>query len=123
MLRGKLEFESGEEGRETEHLVHLLRRAVAETAKDRFAGLDLRPLVDTVVDGHLVATGERVPGTEVLEALPELPILHEVAARLDVRRPTAPAGSPPRSSWRWSRCTCAASWRRTPTDGTTVYGP
>ena len=91
VLRGKLEFESGEEGREIEHLVHLLRRAVAETAKEKFAGLDLKPLVDAVVDGHLVATGERVPGSEVLEALPELPVLHEVAARLDVK-PTDPPG-------------------------------
>jgi magnesium chelatase subunit I len=85
VLRGKLEFESGEEGRETEHLVHLLRRAVAETARDRFAGLDLRPLIDVIADGNLVATGERVPGAEVLAALPELPVLHEVAARVDVR--------------------------------------
>jgi magnesium chelatase subunit I len=91
VLRGKLEFESGEEGREAEHLTHLLRRAVADTAKGRFAGLDLRPLVDAVVDGHLVATGERVTGKEVLEALPELPVLHEVAARLDVE-PTDPPG-------------------------------
>jgi magnesium chelatase subunit I len=64
---------------------------VADTAKGRFAGLDLRPLVDAVVDGHLVATGERVPGHEVLQALPELPVLHEVAARLDVE-PTDPPG-------------------------------
>ncbi|HEY0452575.1 MAG TPA: sigma 54-interacting transcriptional regulator [Actinophytocola sp.] len=91
VLRGKLEFESGEEGRETEHLTHLLRRAVAETAKDKFAGLDLRPIVDVVVDGHLVATGERVTGAEVLAALPELPVLHEVAARLDVM-PSDPPG-------------------------------
>jgi magnesium chelatase subunit I len=91
VLRGKLEFESGEEGRETEHLNHLLRRAVAETAKEHLAGLDLRPLVDVVVDGHLVATGERVPGSEVLAALPELPVLHEVAARLDVG-PNDPPG-------------------------------
>ncbi|WP_260194933.1 sigma 54-interacting transcriptional regulator [Actinophytocola gossypii] len=91
VLRGKLEFESGEEGREIEHLVHLLRRAVAETARDRFAGLDLEPLVDVVVDGHLVATGERVPAGEVLAALPELPVLHEVAARLDVS-PSDPPG-------------------------------
>ncbi|SDC17491.1 magnesium chelatase subunit I [Actinokineospora iranica] len=90
VLRGKLEFESGEEGRETEHLTHLLRRAVAETARDRFAGLDLGPLVDAVVDGHLVATGERVPGAEVLAALPELPVLHEVAARLDVKATDSP---------------------------------
>ena len=54
MLRGKLEFEPGEEGREIELLEHLLRRAVADTARERFAGLDLRPLADAVADGHLV---------------------------------------------------------------------
>ncbi|HZO68139.1 MAG TPA: ATP-binding protein [Kribbellaceae bacterium] len=81
VLRGKLEFEPGEEGRETEHLVHLLRRAVAETARDRFAGLDLQPLADAVAAGHLVTTGERVPARDVLAALPELPVLYDVAAR------------------------------------------
>ncbi|RZQ63705.1 sigma 54-interacting transcriptional regulator [Amycolatopsis suaedae] len=84
VLRGKLEFEPGEEGRETEHLVHLLRMAIAETARSRFAGLDLRPLADAVTDGHLVATGERVPGKDLLAALPELPVLHEVAQRAGV---------------------------------------
>ncbi len=91
VLRGKLEFEPGEEGRETEHLVHLLRRAVAETARSRFGGLDLRPLADAVEDGHLVTTGERVPGKDVLAALPELPVLHDVAARAGVG-PDEPAG-------------------------------
>ncbi|MQY31174.1 sigma 54-interacting transcriptional regulator [Nocardia aurantia] len=90
VLRGKLEFESGEEGREQEHLTHLLRRSFAETARGRLGGLDLRPLAEAVGDGHLVTTGERVPGTEVLAALPELPVLHEVARRLG-----AEAADPP----------------------------
>ncbi|MBA8928406.1 magnesium chelatase subunit I [Kutzneria viridogrisea] len=91
VLRGKLEFESGEEGREQEVLHHLLRRSVADTARGRLAGLDLRSLAEAVVDGHPVATGERVPAAEVLAALPELPVLHEVAKRLDVS-PGQPAG-------------------------------
>jgi magnesium chelatase subunit I len=123
VLRGKLEFESGEEGREGELLTHLLRRAVAETAKERFAGLDLRPLVDTVVDGHLVATGERVAGAEVLEALPELPILHEVASRLDV----SPTDSPGRIAAAVELALEALYLRRKlakdSDEGTTVYGP
>ncbi|MQA08764.1 MAG: magnesium chelatase [Pseudonocardiaceae bacterium] len=82
VLRGKLEFESGEEGRENEHLTYFLRRAVAETARGKLAGLDLGPLTDAVADGNLVATGDRVAASEVLHALPELPVLHEVAARL-----------------------------------------
>jgi magnesium chelatase subunit I len=89
VLRGKLEFEAGEEGRETEHLAHLLRRAFADTARGRLGGVDLRPLAEAVADGNLVTTGERVPGRELLAALPELPVLHEVATRLDVD-PTDP---------------------------------
>jgi magnesium chelatase subunit I len=38
-----------------------------------------------------VRTGESVPAAEVLAALPELPVLHEVAKRLGVR-PTDPPG-------------------------------
>jgi len=82
VLRGKVEFAAGEEGREAEHLNHLLRMAVAETARDTFAGLDLRPLAEAIAEGNLVTTGERVPGSELLAALPEIPVLHEVAARV-----------------------------------------
>ncbi|MBO0853825.1 MAG: ATP-binding protein [Nocardia sp.] len=92
VLRGKIEFESGEEGRETEHLTHLLRRAFADTARMRLAGVDLRPLAEAVADGHPVTTGERVPGAKVLSALPELPVLGEVAERLG----SSPADSPAR---------------------------
>ena len=90
VLRGKLEFESGEEGREHEILDHLLRRSVADTARGKLAGLNLRSLAEAVTDGHPVATGERVPAAEVLAALPELPVLHEVAIRLGA----APDGPP-----------------------------
>jgi len=85
VLRGKLEFEPGEEGREQEHLTHLLRRAVADTARAHLAGLDLTPLAFAVAEGHPVTTGERVPAADVLAALPELPVLHEVASRLGVK--------------------------------------
>jgi len=84
VLRGKLEFEPGEEGREQEHLTHLLRRAIADTARAHLAGLDLAPLAEAVGGDHPVTTGERVPAADVLAALPELPVLHEVAARLGV---------------------------------------
>ncbi len=90
VLRGKLEFEAGEEGREDEVLAYLLRRSVADTARSLFAGLSLQSLADAVTDGHQVATGERIAARDVLTALPELPVLHDVAERLDVR-----AGDPP----------------------------
>ncbi|HEY9414871.1 MAG TPA: ATP-binding protein, partial [Pseudonocardia sp.] len=74
VLRGKLEFESGEEGREIEILEHLLRKATAETARARLGGLDLKPLAEAVAD-HPVRTGERVPAAEVVAALPQVPVL------------------------------------------------
>ena len=40
-LRGKVEFEVSEEGREDEVLAHLLRRAIAETFRSRLGGSDL----------------------------------------------------------------------------------
>lgn len=90
VLRGKLEFEAGEEGREDEVMAYLLRRSVADAAGELFAGLDLRPLAEVVADGHQVATGERVPGRDVLMALPELDVLRQVAERLDVRAEDPP---------------------------------
>ena len=90
VLRGKLEFEAGEEGREDDILGYLLRRSVADTARGRFAGLELQSLADAVTDGHHVATGERIAAGEVIRALPELPVLHDVAERLDVRADDSP---------------------------------
>lgn len=72
VLVGKLEFESGEEGREAEILGHLLRTATAETVRAHFRGIDLGPLVASL-DGHTtVTTGEQVSATEFLADLPSL---------------------------------------------------
>ncbi len=82
VLRGKVEFETGEQGRELEHLRHLLRRAFAETAREWLGGIDMNPLVESIVDGRVVTTGERVPAREILHALPELPVCHDIVERL-----------------------------------------
>jgi magnesium chelatase subunit I len=82
VLRGKLEFASGEEGRESEHLVHLLRRATADTARARLRGLDLTPLAAAVAAAP-VRTGERIPAAQVVAALPPAGVLTEIAKRLD----------------------------------------
>ncbi len=89
VLRGKLEFESGEEGREQEILAHLLRKATAETARARLGGLDLNPLAEAVAQ-HPVRTGERVTAAAVVEALPRVPVLTEVARRLGAEGTEAP---------------------------------
>jgi magnesium chelatase subunit I len=123
VLRGKVEFEPGEEGRETEHLVHLLRRAIAETARDRFGGLNLRPLVEAVADGHLVATGEKIPGADVLSALPELPVLHEVAARAGVSAGDPPGRIAAAVELALESLYLARQLAKDSDDTTTVYGP
>ena len=82
VLRGKLEFESGEEGREQAVLEHLLRRATADTASRVLGGLDVAPLVSAIEDGSPVTTGERVSAKDVLAALPGLPVLDEINQRL-----------------------------------------
>ncbi|WP_028935842.1 ATP-binding protein [Pseudonocardia spinosispora] len=82
VLRGKLEFASGEEGREEEVLEHLLRRAIADTARFALRGVDLTELADQVAS-RPVRTGERIPAAEVVSALPSVPALTEVAKRLD----------------------------------------
>src|SRR6478672_2572819 len=72
VLRGKIEFESGEEGREREVLAHLLRTAVAETVRSHFQGLDLGPLVAALDGRRTVTTGEQVTAQEFLGNLPSL---------------------------------------------------
>ncbi len=84
VLMGKIEFETGEEGREAAILDHLLRVATAEAVREHFRGLDLGPIV-TAFDGRVtVTTGEQVTAAEFLASLPELEddTWDQVAARL-----------------------------------------
>ncbi|HTF08202.1 MAG TPA: sigma 54-interacting transcriptional regulator [Asanoa sp.] len=81
-LRGKVEFESGEEGREVEILGHLLRTATADTFRARLAGLDLSSFVNLVAEGDIIETGELVPADEILRQVGTLPGLAKVLDRL-----------------------------------------
>ncbi|MCW2792064.1 MAG: magnesium chelatase, partial [Nocardioides sp.] len=72
VLGGKIEFESGEEGREHEILTHLLRTATAETVRQHFRGLDFAVLVDALESGIMVTTGEQVTARDFLTGLPVL---------------------------------------------------
>jgi magnesium chelatase subunit I len=85
VLRGKLEFESGEEGREQAVLEHLLRRATADTAQRLLGGIDVGPLVVAIENGSAVTTGERVSSREVLAAVPEVPAIAEIQKRLEAK--------------------------------------
>ena len=81
-LRGKVEFDSGEEGRETEILGHLLRLATAETFRARLAGLDLSGFTDLVAEGAIIETGDLVSADELLGQIGTVPGLAKVLDRL-----------------------------------------
>ncbi|MBQ1037870.1 sigma 54-interacting transcriptional regulator [Micromonospora sp. C81] len=81
-LRGKVEFESGEEGREIEVLAHLLRTATAETFRAHLAGLDLSGFTALVEDGAAIETGELVSASELLRQVGTVPGLAKVLDRL-----------------------------------------
>jgi magnesium chelatase subunit I len=85
VLGGKIEFESGEEGREQEVLTHLLRTATAATVREHFRGIDFGPLVTAIENGSMVSTGEQVTARDFLTGLPSLgesELYDEVSIRL-----------------------------------------
>ncbi|MEV5763552.1 magnesium chelatase [Micromonospora sp. NPDC052213] len=81
-LRGKVEFESGEEGREVEILGHLLRTATAETFRARLAGLDLSGFTALVDEDAVIETGELVSSAELLRQVGTVPGLAKALDRL-----------------------------------------
>ena len=88
VLGGKVEFETGEEGRERDILTHLLRTAIAETVARHFRGIDFALLVDAIEEGALVSTGEQVSARAFLTGLPvlgESELYDEVCERLGAR--------------------------------------
>ncbi|MDN5767000.1 MAG: magnesium chelatase [Humibacillus sp.] len=72
VLGGKVEFETGEEGREKEVLTHLLRTATAETVRQHFRGIDFALLVQAIEGGAMVSTGAQVGAIDFLTGLPVL---------------------------------------------------
>jgi len=83
-LRGKVEFEVSEEGREDEVLEHLLRRATADTFRARLGSADLSGLLAHFEGGGTVETGELVPATDLLARIGEVSGLAKIMQRLGV---------------------------------------
>jgi magnesium chelatase subunit I len=81
-LRGKVEFEVSEEGREEELLGALLRRAIAETFRSRLGNADLSGLLAKFEEGGTVESGELVPATDLLRRVGDVPGLAKIMARL-----------------------------------------
>ena len=83
-LRGKIEFEMGEEGREDEVLGHLYRVAIAATYRDRLAGVDLHGFTDHFTEGAIVETGSLVRSGDLLDQIGTVPGLSAVLTGLGV---------------------------------------
>jgi len=81
-LRGKVEFEVSEEGREEEVLAAMLRRATADTFRARLGSADLSGLLTKFEEGSTVESGELVPGTELLRRVGDVPGLAKIMERL-----------------------------------------
>jgi len=90
-LRGKVEFESGEEGREYEVLAHLLRMATAETWRDRLGGADLSGFLDRVAEGGHVDVGDDVTVADLLSSIGTVEGLGAVCSRLGLKDAPLPA--------------------------------
>jgi len=82
-LRGKVEFEVSEEGREAEVLEHLLRRATAETFRAHLGSADLSGLVARFGEGGSVESSDLLPAAELLRRIGEVPGLAKIMERLD----------------------------------------
>ncbi len=81
-LRGKVEFEVSEEGREHEVLEHMLRRATAETFRGHLGSADLSGVLAGFEDGASVESGDLVPATDLLARIGEVPGLAKIMERL-----------------------------------------
>ncbi|MEO8907130.1 MAG: sigma 54-interacting transcriptional regulator [Microbacteriaceae bacterium] len=96
VLGGKIEFESGEEGRENEILDHLLRVATAETVRAHFRGVDFGVLVNALEGGTMITTGEQVTARDFLAGLPTLgesELYDEICDRLEATTDGERAGA------------------------------
>jgi len=81
-LRGKVEFEVSEEGREQEVLDHLLRRATSDTFRALLGNADMTGLLARFADGGVVETGDLVSAADLLRRIGEVPGLAKIMERL-----------------------------------------
>ena len=81
-LRGKVEFEVSEEGREQEVLEHMLRRATGDTFRARLGNADLSGLLTLFEGGGTVETGELVPAPDLLARVGGIGGLAKIMQRL-----------------------------------------
>ena len=81
-LRGKVEFEVSEEGREEEVLGAMLRRAIADTFRSRLGSVDMSGLLAKFDEGGTVESGELVSAGDLLQRVGDVPGLAKIMSRL-----------------------------------------
>src|SRR5690606_4647440 len=94
VLRGKVEFDVSEEGREAAVLEHLLRRAVYDTFRRVLGGVDLGPLTERFSSGATVESGELVGAEELLKRVGPFTGLAELVKRVAPDGDDDPAAAP-----------------------------
>jgi magnesium chelatase subunit I len=81
---GRVEFDTIEEGRESEILLRAMRTAELEVFRRRLSGYDFAPLLHRFDEGLSVDTGELTPASDLLDAVGDLPGLAKLLERLGV---------------------------------------
>ncbi|QOS60025.1 sigma 54-interacting transcriptional regulator [Thermobifida fusca] len=94
VLRGKVEFDLSEEGRENAVLEHLLNRAVYDTFHRVFSGVDLGPLTERFSSGAAVESGDLVSAEELLARVGPFTGLAELVKRVAPDSDDDPVSAP-----------------------------
>ena len=122
-LRGKVEFEASEEGREVEVLAHLLRRAVADVFRHHLAASDLSGLISRFEEGEHVVTGELVPAATLLREVGPFDGLARVMALLGMEGEESPGLAAAAVEFALEGLWLNRRLAKDEIDGRTVYGP
>jgi magnesium chelatase subunit I len=122
ILRGKVEFEASEEGRENDVLAHLLRRAVHDTYRARLSGLDLSGLLGRFDQGATVESGDLVAGQLLLDRIGPIAGLAKLLARLDLDAPESPGLIAAAVEFALEGLYLSRKLAKDSVDGATVYG-
>ena len=94
-LRGKVEFDVSEEGRESEVLEFLARRATADAWRAHLGGSEVRPLLTALVEwfdaGNSLVAGDLVSSTTLLDELGPMEGLGALMSQLEPDLDSSPA--------------------------------
>jgi len=81
---GRVEFDTIEEGRETDILSRALRTAELEVFRNRLSGFDFQPMLRRFDEGFVVETSDLTPANDLLGRFGDLPGLSKLLERLGV---------------------------------------